>query len=225
MSIAAIRQRIHVPHPAHPMAVAMLLTVVAFLGTAVTMSASVVHLDAWAAGLARAAASEIPNSAGLLVSTFGGTEFVMPFTAVAVAILCALRHWRGAAALVVAVLGTQVVVDLIKGVVERPRPALNDAVAQASGASFPSAHSATSMALYATLGILAARHLQGAVRVVAVGLCGAVVTAVGFSRVLLSAHYPIDVLAGWMTGGAIVIAAWLVFRWLRAPATPAAARL
>jgi membrane-associated phospholipid phosphatase len=222
MSIVAIRQRIHVPHPAHPV---LLLAVVALLGIAVTLSTSVVHLDAAVAGFARGVAVEVPHSAAFLISAFGGTAFVMPFAAAAVLILCALRHWRGAAVMVVAVLGTQLVVDLIKGAVERPRPAMNEAVAQASGASFPSAHSATSMALYATLGILAARHLSGPLRVAAVGLCGAAVTAVGFSRVLLSAHYPIDVLAGWMTGGAIVIAAWLAFRRLRAPGLrPAPAR-
>jgi membrane-associated phospholipid phosphatase len=221
MSIAAISKRIQLPNQAHPV---LLLVVVALLGAAVTTSAAVVHLDAAIAGFARGAAAEIPYSAGLLVSDLGGTSFVMPFTAAAILILCALRHWRGAAALVVAVLGTQLVVDLIKDAVARPRPALNEGVAQASGASFPSAHSATSMALYATLGILAARHLQGPFRVAAVGVCGAVVTAVGFSRVLLSAHYPIDVLAGWMTGAAIVIAAWLVFRRLRAPGLPAPAR-
>jgi undecaprenyl-diphosphatase len=220
MSIAAIRARIHVPHLAHPV---LLLAFVALLGAAVTFSTAVVHLDARIAGFARGAA-EVPNSAGFLVSTFGGTDFVMPFTVVAVLILCALRHWRGAAALVVAVLGTQVVVDLIKTAVERPRPALNDAVANASGASFPSAHSATSMALYATLGVLAVRHLRGPVQWIAVGGCGAVVAAVGLSRVLLSAHYPIDVLAGWMTGGAIVVGAWLLLRRLRVPALPAAAR-
>ena len=220
MSFAAIRQRVHVPHLAHPV---LMLMLVALLGAAVTFNATVVHVDATVAAFVRAVAHEVPNSVEFLVSTFGGTDFVMPCTAGLVLILCLLRHWRGAAALTIAVLGTQLVVDLIKGAVERPRPALNEAVTGASGASFPSAHSATAMALFATLAILAGRHLTGLARALAVGACGAVVAAVGLSRVLLSAHYPIDVLAGWMTGGAIVISAWLVLKRLRVPA-PAAAR-
>jgi undecaprenyl-diphosphatase len=136
----------------------------------------------------------------------------MPLSLGAAAVLVLLRHWRGALTLALAVLATQAVVELIKLTVERPRPALNGAVADASGFSFPSAHSATSMAVYATLAFLLARSCKGALRAAIVASGMALVAVIGLSRVLLAAHYPTDVLAGWLTGGALVVASWLLVR-------------
>ena len=190
----------------------LLLGGVALLAAAVTTSATVVHLDAALGRLARAAAGEVPPHFGFVASTLASTDLVLPLTGAAVLILFLLRHWGGALVLALAVLGTQAVVDLIKLTVERPRPALNGSIAEASGFSFPSAHSATGMALYATLTLLAARACSGRARVAIVAAGTLVIAAIGMSRVFLAAHYPIDVLAGWLTGGALVAASWLLVR-------------
>jgi len=192
----------------------LLLCGVAVLAAGVTTSTTVVHLDAALGRLARAAAGEISPHVGFLISTLGGTDLVLPLTAAAVLVLCLLRHWGGALVLALAVLGTQAVVDLIKLTVERPRPEANGTLAEASGFSFPSAHSATGMALYATLTLLAARACSGRARVAIVAAGTSVIAAIGLSRVMLAAHYPIDVLAGWLTGGALVVASWLLVRWV-----------
>ena len=43
--------------------------------------------------------------------------------------------------------------------------------------------------------------------------------AIGLSRIQLGAHYPIDVVAGWLTGAALVLAIWaLVGRLAERPA-------
>ena len=211
------QHRLHVVHLAPPL---FLLCGVALLGTAVTTSGTVGHLDAALGALGRAATSELSPHVGFMISTLGGTDLVLPLTAAAAVLLCLLREWRGALMVLVAVVSTQLVVDLIKELVSRPRPAANGAIAEASGFSFPSAHSATSVALYATLAFLAARACRGRARVAIALAGGAVVLAVGLSRVLLAAHYPTDVLAGWLTGGAIVLASWFLARRLsvRTPA-------
>jgi membrane-associated phospholipid phosphatase len=196
-------------HPAHPL---LLLGFVLLLAVAVTMSASVVHLDATMGRIIRATVGDISLQPGFLVSTLASTNLVLPLTAAAALALCLLRHWGGALTLALAVLGTQAVVDLIKLLVERPRPALNGTMAEASGYSFPSAHSATGMALYATLTLLAARATSGRLRVAIVAGGTALIGAIGLSRVMLAAHYPIDVVAGWMTGGAVLLASWLLVR-------------
>jgi undecaprenyl-diphosphatase len=199
---------------AHPV---LLLAAVATIAIAVMTSATVVRFDAALGGLARTAASAIPNDAGFAVSTLGGTALVMPLMAASALLLCVFRHWRGALTVVLSVLGTQALVALVKGVVERPRPQSNSALADASGFSFPSAHSATAMALYATLTLIAAGACHGRARVV-VALAGfSLVVAVGLSRIQLAAHYPTDVLAGWLTGAAVVGASWLLVRRLAAP--------
>jgi membrane-associated phospholipid phosphatase len=195
----------------HP-APALLLAGVALLALAVTTSASVVHLDAGIGRAVRGLSAGLPLDLRFAVSELGATDFVMPLTLAAAAVLMLVRNWRGALTLVLAVLATQGVVQLIKLLVERPRPAANGNLAEASGFSFPSAHSATSMAVYATLTFLLARMCHGGARAaVVVGGVG-LVLAVGLSRVLVAAHYPVDVLAGWLTGGALVVASWLLVR-------------
>ena len=36
--------------------------------------------------------------------------------------------------------------------------------------------------------------------------------AIGLSRVFLGVHYPTDVLAGWLTGGLLVLGSWGLVR-------------
>ena len=206
-----LRQRFRLPHIAHP---ALLLLAVCGLAVAILTSGRVVQFDAALGNAARTLAGVLPIDLGFAISELGATEFALPLTLAAALVLVLLRHWRGALTLLLAVVGTQAVVQLIKVVVERPRPAANAGLAEASGFSFPSAHSATSMAVYATLAFLAARACHGRLRAAAVIGGAALVAAVGSSRVMLAAHYPTDVLAGWLTGGALVVASWLVVRWL-----------
>jgi membrane-associated phospholipid phosphatase len=143
------------------------------------------------------------------MSELGGTTTVMLVTAAAALALGAVRHWRGAAALALAVLGTQVVVAAGKAVVARPRPADAIAVIDPSGWSFPSAHSASAVALYVMLALIATHLWRGRLRpAVAFGAAGTVVALVGLSRIYLGAHYPTDVLAGWLVGGVLVLASW-----------------
>jgi len=200
----------------------MLMGGVLALAAAVTTSASVVHLDAALGRMARSSASEL-SLLGSTVSSLAATDLVLPLTAAAVLGLCLFRHWGGALTLLVAVFGTQAVVQLIKVLVERPRPGANAGATDAAGFSFPSAHSATAMALYATLTFLAARACTGWLRFAIVAAGTGLVLAVGASRILLAAHYPIDVFAGWLTGAALVSASWLLVTRVVALRTPAPA--
>ena len=211
MLIARVRQL--VPVHAHPV---LMFTGVAAIAAAVTTSATVVRADAYLGGAVRAVADQISHHWGFAVSALAGTDVVLPLTFAAAAVLVALRHWRGAVALLLAVLATQAVVEVIKALVSRPRPAANGHIAEAGGFSFPSAHSATAMALYATLAFIVARYFRGGLRVGVAAAGVAIAVAVGASRILLAAHYPTDVLAGWLTGGALALASWLVVRRLAA---------
>ena len=75
----------------------------------------------------------------------------------------------------------------------------------AQGYSFPSGHSSSAVSLY---GSLAAHEKKNRLlRVLAVLLP----LLVGFSRVFVGAHYPTDVLCGWLLGAAVVI----LVPWLR----------
>lgn len=154
-----------------------------------------------------------------LVSDLAGTQTLLWLTAAAVIALGALRHWRGAAALAIAVATTQLTVTVAKALMTRPRPADEIAVSDSAGWSFPSAHSASAVALYVMLALITTtlwrRKLQPTI---AFAIAGAIVVAVGLSRLYLGVHYPTDVLAGWLIGGIIVVASWTACSRLPAPA-------
>ena len=86
----------------------------------------------------------------VFVSALGSTQMALLVAAAATAVLAALRHWHGVLMVVLSVAAAQVTVQAIKHVVERPRPDAEDQLVHAGGFSFPSAHSATGMALYLT---------------------------------------------------------------------------
>ena len=200
---------------------AALALFVAALATAVTRSDTVTHADAMANQSVHERATPQGADWSFAITDLGGSGTMWLVTFAAVLVMIAFRHWRGAVALVVAVASTHLVVDVLKLAIERPRP--DHALTEASGFSFPSAHSATSMAVYATLAFVAARATSGRLRLLIVAAGGLVVVAIGLTRIYLGAHYPTDVLAGWATGAAIVVASWALAKRLRVPA-PAPAR-
>jgi len=66
--------------------------------------------------------------------------------------------------------------------------------------SFPSGHAFGAAVLYGLLGYLASTHLPGAWHIAVPILLGIFALLIGVSRVYLGAHYPTDVLAGWLLG-------------------------
>jgi membrane-associated phospholipid phosphatase len=195
---------------------AVMLAMFGALAAAVTHSATVTRLDTEASVAMHANTSHEATEWNLLVTHFGSTEFAVTLTVLAVLILAVLRHWHGALAVAVSVATTQAVVQIIKLTMSRPRPGTS--VIDAHGFSFPSAHAATSVALYLTVALIAARASRGALRVAIVGGTTALLLAVGASRVYLGAHYPSDVVAGWLTGAILVMGTSFAVARFRRPA-------
>lgn len=119
----------------------------------------------------------------------------------------ALLWWRGhrvvvAIAPTTALLVAGGIVAVTKDVVGRTRPGLAVRLVADNEASFPSGHSADSTALFVTLAIVVTAVIlrrpiaRAATMLAAVTVSG----AIGLTRLVLAAHWPTDVLAGWAIG-------------------------
>lgn len=125
--------------------------------------------------------------------------------AVLSALVMLLLWWSGrrfeAAGVGTAALLAGAGVGLAKLYFQRVRPATPWALVQDPGYSFPSGHAATAVVLYGMCAYLVWR-LTGRWWLGGIASVGAVVLALGtgYSRVYLGAHYPTDVLAGFVSG-------------------------
>jgi undecaprenyl-diphosphatase len=119
-----------------------------------------------------------------------------------------VRQRRRRAAVLVALIWPlgQGLVAVIKLVYHRARPDLGPGVVPYHGYSFPSGHTFTAVVTYGLLAALIAARLSGRARWVPWIVAALVIVGVGYSRVFLGAHYPVDVLGSLLLGGA----------WLRA---------
>lgn len=140
-----------------------------------------------------------------LASAMHAPRAIAAATVAVVAWLLWRRDGRGALLVLAAVPGGATLNWLLKQAFERPRPDAGEGGFGPGDFAFPSGHAANSTMLYGSLLLLALRRLdRGAARAGVAAAACAMVTLVGFSRVVLRAHYPSDVLAAMAEG-----VAWL----------------
>lgn len=131
----------------------------------------------------------------------------------ALAVFLYLR-WRHAAGwLAVTMAGALALEFALKYAFHRPRPQPFFGAAPQSY-SFPSGHALSSFCFYAVLaGLIAARTRSMAVRIAVGVVAAALVIAIGFSRIYLGAHYPSDVIAGYLAAAVWVTTLLVLDRW------------
>jgi undecaprenyl-diphosphatase len=144
-------------------------------------------------------------------SWLGGWIGITALTTAAVVFLARERNWLDVCFVLVAVVGSQLAVALLKASFDRPRPDAGSAVELPSSASFPSGHATAGVAALGAFTVLAAERLPSR-RARARLWAGAVGLglAVGLSRIALNVHFVTDVLAGWCLGIAWLAACLLV---------------
>ena len=147
------------------------------------------NMPAWAEWLARPP------------SWLGGWIGLTLLGVVVSVVLLRERAWLDLAFFLVAFVGSQIVVALLKAWFDRPRPDLGSVVALPSSASFPSGHATAGVASLGAAAVIGAERLPSCRArawlwaFVAVGGL-----TVGLSRIVLNVHYVTDVLAGWCLG-------------------------
>ena len=103
---------------------------------------------------------------------------------------------------IVSVMGGEEILTLsVKQLADRVRPTFNPAAATL-GPSFPSGHSATAAAFYATAALLIGRWRPRSTRALITGLAAGIAVGVAATRVLLDVHWLTDVIAGLSLGWA-----------------------
>ncbi len=155
-----------------------------------------------------------------LLATFFSQLLAFPYVLAliipALVYLFITRRVRAALALMLVPLGTTAIVELLKRIFERRRPAT--AIVHALGQSFPSGHATLSVVIYGLLGYCVWRYLtvRRWARAMVVALTILLILATGLSRVYLEVHYPSDVLAGWAAGSAIALGTIILLeKWQR----------
>jgi undecaprenyl-diphosphatase len=123
-----------------------------------------------------------------------------------------IRAWSP----LLAVVGADGLQNAIKAIVNRPRPSVTH-LEHVTSSSFPSGHATESTAFLVALLALVYAARPGRARAAATLATAVLVCAVGTSRVYLGVHYPTDVAAGIILGGAWAAG---VIRWSTPGSSP-----
>jgi len=126
-----------------------------------------------------------------LITMLGSEYFLLPLAAILVGRWEKRGERKAAYLLVAGSVSAEVVAQLLKVLIHRPRPELFFGLVPSETYSFPSGHAFVPAVYFGILAcVLAARTWWRAAVVVLAAL-------LGFSRVYLGYHYPSDVVAGW----------------------------
>lgn len=144
------------------------------------------------------------------LTDFGGGTVLTCVLVLATVLLLVRREVRQAAYVVATSLGSLILYPVLKLLIGRLRPVVAEPVATATGLSFPSGHSMSSLVSYGVLLLVFAPLAPRRARALAVAAVACLVVLVGFTRVALGVHHLSDVIGGWLLG--------LVWLWVTAAA-------
>jgi membrane-associated phospholipid phosphatase len=137
------------------------------------------------------------------ISEIGFAKIAVPLTISIAGILWALR-FRLEAVFILLTTSSNVLNALVKRLIKRPRPAneLVTVVRVINEPSFPSGHVMHYTNFFGLLiYLLATNWRPGRLRNILIAICTALILCIGPSRVYLGAHWPSDVMAGYLYGG------------------------
>ena len=134
--------------------------------------------------------------------SFIGSGWVLIPVAVGLSVGLAIRRHAPDALTIAVSLGAAIgLSSLVKPLVGRPRPPVHH-LEHVLSASFPSGHATQSTAFLLAVLLAWLVHHPARARRASLALTTLLVTAIAVSRVYLGVHYPSDVIAGILLGGA-----------------------
>src|SRR5437588_4142348 len=166
------------------------------------------------------------------ISEIGFPKLVDPLTVCIASIFWALR-FRLEALFILLTTSSNLLNAIVKRLIKRPRPTneLVSVVRATNEPSFPSGHVMHYTNFFGLLiYLLATNWRSGRLRNALITICTALIICIGPSRVYLGAHWPSDVMAGYIYGGlwfgGLMVLYLRVKAWIHPPkgSTPEAMR-
>ena len=155
-------------------------------------------------------------SAARVLTRLGDPVGITVASVVGVLLLLAAGRRRAALFVLVARVGSLVLSQGTKTVVDRARPVFDEPVATAFGASFPSGHALGGTVFWLTTALVLLPRVRPGLRRPLLAVAAVVPLVVGATRVLLGVHYLSDVVAGTVLGVAWTAVCASVFALWRA---------
>ena len=153
------------------------------------------------------------TAAAIVITTVGGAGGMVSILAIVVLGMVVKRRRQEAAVIAAVVLGGRAIVEILKIMIARPRPAFGPYPIDVWSLSFPSAHSANSMITFLAIAMLASPVRY---RAMAIATAVALSVLIGATRPYLGVHWPSDVIGGWAFGIAWVVSLATAYDYWRA---------
>lgn len=148
------------------------------------------------------------TSAMVSITMMGDMAVLLPVVVLVIAAFLLTRQWVVAGTVTAASLAGAIFVPVFKALLQRARPI--PMYQGADGFSFPSGHSTLATIIFGMLALLVVRAIPPRFRGLIYGGFATLIALIGVSRVYLQAHWPSDVLAGMLFGGALICVAALM---------------
>jgi membrane-associated phospholipid phosphatase len=218
-------------HPVWTYVCGVLLSVVVIAGLSIVMGLLITHVMLRAHGvagdderfvrfLARHRSGSL-TEASLIGSIMAG-GVVLPIIAVVAAVVAAVvRHWRLAGFLLFALAVESGSYRATTMVVHRHRPGVHRLEMLPVNASYPSGHTAASIAVYGGIALLLTSRISNVPARICIWTVAALIPLyVAFSRMYRGMHHPLDIGGGVIIGIAALCAMVLVSRAAHAASSP-----
>ncbi|MDQ0428676.1 undecaprenyl-diphosphatase [Planomicrobium stackebrandtii] len=175
--------------------------------------------------LMEAGSSETLDNVMFIFTEMGSVWFLTLSSVIILAVLgFQMKDKWGMLFFVIAVGGGSLLTLLLKHLYVRERPSINAEI-DALGYSFPSGHSMGSLVFYGFVMYLVIRTRQRPwIQWVTVVVLSVLIIMIGSSRVYLGAHFPSDVIAGYIAGAIWLLLSLIALEWIqwhsRSPVPP-----
>jgi undecaprenyl-diphosphatase len=149
-------------------------------------------------------------------TSLGGRPILTLITLATTGFLLLRRQFGPLLLLWIVVIGGYLLMGELKTFFDRTRPEGTLRLSGETSPSFPSGHAMMSTMIYMTLAVIAADFQEGRrTRFYLIGFAAFLAALIGLTRVILGAHFPSDVVAGWTLGLVWTLLCWMVAHWLR----------